>query len=105
MMTHFQVFVSVNEVIPVDHCVLYHANPLSQISIFPVYRTQSENPRYTTDSGCELLGSFTIANTSNIPFHDQEIVVTFMFGLTELLVKAKHMHTLKEEVLTLDCLK
>ncbi|KAH3821746.1 hypothetical protein DPMN_123513 [Dreissena polymorpha] len=101
----FEVFVRASEEIPVDHCVSHYFKPLGPVTDIPVFRTLSENPRYTTDPGCELLGSFEITNIPNIPFIDQEIGITFMFGLTELLVKAKHMTNRKEEVLTINCLQ
>ncbi|KAH3748380.1 hypothetical protein DPMN_182825 [Dreissena polymorpha] len=103
----FQIFVRVNESIAVVHEVTHTTIPVDNTTetSFCVYRTLSENPMYTTDPGCELLGKLRIKNIANVPLHDQKHIVTFMFGHSELLVKVKHTLTGDIETLTLDCLQ
>ncbi|WAR14317.1 HS12B-like protein, partial [Mya arenaria] len=47
--------------------------------------TTQAYPDFTTDPGCELIGTITLENSSDVPFEEQEIEHTFLFGDTELL--------------------
>ncbi|KAH3857317.1 hypothetical protein DPMN_099923 [Dreissena polymorpha] len=98
----FRVFVKANDEIPVDHKVTHKTCPLYSTSGIPIYRSLTNEPKYTTDKGCELLGVLTFKNRDDIPLEDQEHEITFMFGETELRVKVKDATTGSEEQLLLN---
>ncbi|XP_052819968.1 heat shock 70 kDa protein 12A-like [Mya arenaria] len=102
---YFNVFVRVNEEVGVDHQMTIKSHPHCKLSITPVFRTTQVNPEYTTDPGCELLGAIKLENSSDVPFKEQEIENTFLFGDTELLVKTKNTFTGKETFMTFECFK
>ncbi|WAR14082.1 HS12A-like protein, partial [Mya arenaria] len=101
----FKVYVRVNEEVGVDHQVTIWGTPFSKISRTSVYRTTQVNPDFTTDPGCELLGTIELENSSEVPFKDQDKEDTFLFGDTELLVKTKNTFTGKEAFMTFECFK
>ncbi|XP_052760567.1 heat shock 70 kDa protein 12A-like [Mya arenaria] len=101
----FKVYVRVNEEVRVDQQVTRKNIPASEITHTPVYRTTQENPEYVTDSGCELLGTVELENSTDIPYEQQRLVTTFMFGDTELLVKMKNTITGKQAYMTFECSK
>ncbi|WAR14065.1 HS12A-like protein [Mya arenaria] len=101
----FNVYVRVNEEVGMNEQLTGVSNPTSEISVTPVYRTTQENPEYTTDPGCELLMTIELENSTDIPFEQQDIETTFMFGDTELLVKMKNTTTGKETYMTFECFK
>ncbi|WAR14096.1 HS12A-like protein, partial [Mya arenaria] len=68
-------------------------------------KTTQKNPEFTTDPGCELLGEVELENSTDIPFEQQDIETTFMFGDTELLVKKKNTTTGREAYMTFECFK
>ncbi|XP_052819950.1 heat shock 70 kDa protein 12A-like [Mya arenaria] len=68
-------------------------------------RTTHENPEYTTDPGCELLGTIRLECSKDIPLQHQVLETTFMFGDTELLVKKKNMSTGKVAYMDFECFK
>ncbi|XP_052761061.1 heat shock 70 kDa protein 12B-like [Mya arenaria] len=99
----FDVFVPVNEEVKVDQQVTRGCIPNSEISLTHIYRTTKQNPEYTTDSGCELLGTVQLENSTDIPFQQQVIETTFMFGDTELLIKMQNTTTGKDAFMTFKC--
>ncbi|XP_052819958.1 heat shock 70 kDa protein 12A-like [Mya arenaria] len=99
----FKVYVRVNEEVRVDQQVTMESYPTSKLTLTPVYRATHGNPEYTTDPGCELLGTVKLVNTTDIPFYQQHMETTFMFGHTELLVKTKNTTTGKEAFMTFKC--
>ncbi|WAR14086.1 HS12A-like protein [Mya arenaria] len=99
----FSVYVRVNEEVRVDQQVTRKSIPTSEISHTPVYRTTQENPEYTTDPGCELLGTIELENRKDIPLEQQSIENTFMFGDTELLFKKTNNG--RESYMTFQCFK
>ncbi|XP_052760622.1 heat shock 70 kDa protein 12B-like [Mya arenaria] len=101
----FKVYVRVKEEVRVDQQVTMQSLPISKTSLTSVYRTTQEYPEYTTDTGCELLGSIELENSTVIPFNEQKTEDTFMFGDTELLVKTKNITTGKEAFMTFECFK
>ncbi|WAR14059.1 hypothetical protein MAR_004164 [Mya arenaria] len=92
----FRVSVRVNQEVRVDHQV--NATVTPQL-------TKQENPYYTTDPGCDLIGTVVLENSTDIPYEQQVIETTFMFGDTEILVKTKNTITGKETFLTFECFK
>ncbi|WAR14071.1 HS12A-like protein [Mya arenaria] len=101
----FDVNVRVNDEVIVDQQVTMASVPTSEISLTSVYRTTQEDPEYTTDPGCELLGTIELENSTEVPFEFQDIVTTFIFGDTELLVKKKNIATGKEAYMVFERFK
>ncbi|WAR14068.1 HS12A-like protein, partial [Mya arenaria] len=101
----FDVYVRVNEEVRVDQMVTRKRIPTDTISLISVYRTTQENPEYITDPDCELLGTISIENSFDIPFQQQVIETTFMFGDTELLVKMMNVATGQIAYMILECFK
>ncbi|XP_052819973.1 heat shock 70 kDa protein 12A-like [Mya arenaria] len=99
----FKVYVRVNEQVKVDQQMTKRSTPNSKISLTAVYRTTQEHPKYITDPGCELLGTIELENSTDIPFEQQRLETTFMFGDTELFVKTKNKTTGKEAYMTFEC--
>ncbi|WAR14056.1 HS12B-like protein [Mya arenaria] len=60
----FKVYVRVKEEVRVDQQVTMQSLPISKTSLTSVYRTTQEYPEYTTDTGCELLGSIELENST-----------------------------------------
>ncbi|KAK3102458.1 hypothetical protein FSP39_011510 [Pinctada imbricata] len=56
---------------------------------FYIYTSRSDNPRYTTDSGCEYLGQLTLRMPKSKNSKDRSAHVKMKFGGTELVVSAK----------------
>ncbi|WAR14076.1 HS12A-like protein [Mya arenaria] len=71
----FKVYVRVNEEVRVDQQVTRKNIPASEITHTPVYRTTQENPEYVTDSGCELLGTVELENSTDIPYEQQRLIL------------------------------
>ncbi|WAR14075.1 HS12A-like protein [Mya arenaria] len=92
----FNVFVLANTELRVDQQVTRRSTPNSEISLTYVYRSTQENNEFTTEHGCQLVGTVELENSTDIPFEQQVIETTFMFGNTELLVKMKNTPIGKE---------
>ncbi|XP_052819573.1 heat shock 70 kDa protein 12B-like [Mya arenaria] len=101
----FLVFVRVKEEVEVDHQVTLKSLPMSKITLTNVYRTTQAYPDFTTDPGCELIGTITLEHSSDVPFEEQEIEHTFLFGDTELLVKTKNNFSGKEAFMIFESFK
>ncbi|XP_052780460.1 heat shock 70 kDa protein 12A-like [Mya arenaria] len=101
----FDVFVRVNENVPIDHQITKEYIPTGYKTRTTVYRTASENPVYVTDPGCELLGELVTEFPLDIPLSELGTDTTFMFGGTELVVKTRVRKTGEEQILKLNCLK
>ncbi|KAH3806718.1 hypothetical protein DPMN_135042 [Dreissena polymorpha] len=101
----FEIFVMVNDDVPVDSKVYCSTTPGAEISVIPIYRTKVRDPVFITDPGCELLGTLEIENDKDMPLEEQTNKTTFIFGDTELLIEIKNISTGKVETLTLDVMK
>ncbi|KAH3860024.1 hypothetical protein DPMN_022916 [Dreissena polymorpha] len=101
----FKIFVKASEEVSVDQEVTQNTVPFSSVSLCTMYRTFSENPEYTTDPECELLGQLKMKNEDNVPLEKQEHKITFMFGNTELLVKVYNTFNGAEKMISLDFLQ
>ncbi|KAH3877654.1 heat shock 70 kDa protein 12B-like [Dreissena polymorpha] len=97
----FEVFVRANEEVKTSHTCAHKIHPISATSTLNVYKSRLSDPEFTTDDGCERMGTLTIKNSPEIPITEQELEVTFMFAETEIKVKVKNKNTGKEETLTL----
>ncbi|WAR31337.1 HS12B-like protein [Mya arenaria] len=98
----FQMFVPVDKEIKTDSKftqtfkTFYGCNE-THINIF---RSPQKAPSMVTDPECVKVGTVKIRHSKE-PF---KIYVTFMFGKTELIVKARIQETGKEAIVKLDCL-
>ncbi|XP_052780252.1 heat shock 70 kDa protein 12A-like isoform X2 [Mya arenaria] len=101
----FDVFVRVNENVPVDHQITRKYTPNGYNSSTPIYRTIAENPVYVTDPGCVLLYTVVVELPRDIPLSELSFDTTFMFGGTKLVVKKRVRETGEELILKLNCLK
>ncbi|WAR26407.1 HS12A-like protein [Mya arenaria] len=95
----FDVFVRVNEDIPVNHEITKGYVPRAYLTYTYVYRTTAENPVYVTEPGCELLGEIETELPRDIPLSELDNDTTFMFGGTELVVKKRFRATGQEVIL------
>ncbi|XP_052218934.1 heat shock 70 kDa protein 12A-like isoform X3 [Dreissena polymorpha] len=98
----FMVFVRVNEDVPFDNKVTHTLCPNENPDYVAIFRTENNDPMFTTDPGCELVGRLAIDFENDIPLEEQKIEVTLMFGDTDLRVLCKHVNTGKVNTLTLD---
>ncbi|KAH3806717.1 hypothetical protein DPMN_135041 [Dreissena polymorpha] len=112
----FEVFVRVNEDVPVDSKVERLTTPHSKSSRIPIYRTRVRDPVFTTDPGCELI--VTVEILRNFKQSDIQGIrqgpglhkisrmlkhkTAFMFEDTKLLIKQTNTKPGKEHTLTLD---
>ncbi|XP_045161878.1 heat shock 70 kDa protein 12B-like [Mercenaria mercenaria] len=71
---------------------------------FAVYCTEKVDPKYTTDPGCKLLGKLIVSHSNGRPRKDNTLNASFVFGDTELLVKAVNLRTGEEFATYIDCL-
>ncbi|WAR14063.1 LOW QUALITY PROTEIN: HS12A-like protein, partial [Mya arenaria] len=99
------VYIRVIDEVEVNQQVIMKSIPTCEITLTSVYRTTHENPEYTTDPGCELLGTIRLECSKDIPLQHQVLETTFMFGDTELLVKKKNMSTGKVAYMDFECFK
>ncbi|XP_064603037.1 heat shock 70 kDa protein 12A-like isoform X2 [Liolophura sinensis] len=60
---------------------------------FPVFKSTEESPMYTTDPSCTLLGTFIVPMPALMGERNREVGVRFVFGGTELMVKAEEKTT------------
>ncbi|KAH3690953.1 heat shock 70 kDa protein 12B-like [Dreissena polymorpha] len=98
----FHIFVRANDDAPVDSNVTHNFTLADNPDYVVIHRTQNEDPIFTTDSGCDILGTLAIDAENGIPLLEQEVQVTFMFGDTDLHVLCTHVNTGIVKTLTLD---
>ncbi|XP_053409017.1 heat shock 70 kDa protein 12B-like [Mercenaria mercenaria] len=71
---------------------------------FNVYCTEKVDPKYTTDPGCKHLGRLRVSHSNGRCCKDNKLNASFIFGDTELLVKAVNLRTGEEFETYIDCL-
>jgi hypothetical protein len=69
-----------------------------------VYCTEEIDPEYTTDIGCKHVGTLRVAHANGRSKTDNRLDASFIFGDTELLVKAVNIRTEEEFYSYMDCL-
>ncbi|XP_060596203.1 heat shock 70 kDa protein 12B-like [Ruditapes philippinarum] len=69
-----------------------------------VYCTEEIDPEYTTDIGCKHIGTLIVKHSNGKSKADNQIKASFIFGDTELLVKAVNIRTKEEFSTYMDCL-
>lgn len=67
-----------------------------------VFRCRRPNPTLVTDQDCEQIGSLSVEHSERCSLDAKRIAVTFMFGGTELTVKARLTMTGEESFTTVD---
>ncbi|XP_060596211.1 heat shock 70 kDa protein 12B-like [Ruditapes philippinarum] len=70
-----------------------------------VYCTEEIDPEYTTDNGCKHIGTLRVAHSNGRSKEDNQLETSFIFGDTELLVKAVNVRTKEEFSTYMDCLQ
>ncbi|KAH3815777.1 hypothetical protein DPMN_144308 [Dreissena polymorpha] len=98
----FEIFVRANDDVPVDSKVTRNFTLSDNPDYVVIHRTQNEDPIFTTESGCDILGTLAVDAEIGIPLLEQEIQVTFMFGDTDLHVLCTHFNTGIVKTLTLN---
>jgi hypothetical protein len=63
--------------------------PLQKSIIFDIYCTKEQNPELVTDPGCVKLGSVTLPMLDTTGGCSRSVDLSFLFGGTEIEVKAK----------------
>ncbi|CAC5400312.1 unnamed protein product [Mytilus coruscus] len=93
--THlFEAFVKRNDTIPPGKVVTTSAKSLPRDDGFfnlRIFQTEKENPIYTDEEGCSLLGSIKVKKTN--PKITEKIKVKFVFGETEIegkIIETEH---------------
>ena len=62
----------------------------------PIYKSSSDNPKYTDEPGCTELGHITVDFSNTADDSEKRVEVTMVYGGTELSVKAKDKSSGKE---------
>ncbi|XP_060602713.1 heat shock 70 kDa protein 12B-like [Ruditapes philippinarum] len=71
---------------------------------FKIYTTESVDPKYVTDRGCRQIGMLTVSHSNGRSQNDNAVMASFIFGDTELFVKAVNIRTKEEFFTYIDCL-
>jgi len=74
----------------------------SDYSHLEIFQSTTQNPFYVDEPGCSKLGDLVVHHHGKGKGYS--IVVTFLFGKTELMVKYRVKETGKEEFLKINCL-
>ena len=74
-------------------------------SCIPIVRTLGHDPIFTTETGCQEIGSLTVHHPEGETADDKAMLVTFIFGDTELKVNVTVEKTGKTFHTSIDCLK
>ncbi|XP_060561005.1 heat shock 70 kDa protein 12A-like [Ruditapes philippinarum] len=69
-----------------------------------VFCTEEIDPKYTTDIDCKHVGTLRVVHANNRSKKNNRLEVSFIFGDTELLVKAVNIRTNEEFYSYMDCL-
>lgn len=78
-----------------DHelSTIYHTtSPMQNTITLKIYATEHEGIRYTTDERCRFVGTLTMTLRTPRP-ELQDLLVTYIFGDTEIKVIGKEMQT------------
>jgi len=74
-------------------------------SCIPIFRTLGHHPVITTELGCQEIGSLTVHHPEGETKGEKAMLVTFVFGDTELKVNVTIKKTGKTFHTSIDCLK
>jgi len=76
-----------------------------ETSRIPIFRTLGHHPVFTTEPGCQEIGSLTVHHPEGETKDEKAMLVTFIFGDTELKVNVTIKKTGKTFHTSIDCLK
>ncbi|XP_060602705.1 heat shock 70 kDa protein 12B-like [Ruditapes philippinarum] len=71
---------------------------------FVIYTTETFDPKFVTDQGCKQIGMLTVSHANGRCQDDNPLMASFIFGDTELYVKAVNIRTKEEFSTYIDCL-
>ena len=101
----FKIFVEAETEMDVDAEVSHEFTANGpDISLLEVFQSIKQKPLYVDEAGCTKLGDLIVKHPGRGKKEDKKIVVTFLFGKTELMVKYRIKETGKEEYLKIECL-
>jgi len=101
----FKIFVEAETEMDVDAEVSHEFTANGpEWSLLEVFLSTKQNPLYVDEAGCSKLGNLVVHHPGRGKKENKKIVVTFLFGKTELMVKYRIKETGKEEYLKIDCL-
>ncbi|XP_060603060.1 heat shock 70 kDa protein 12B-like [Ruditapes philippinarum] len=101
----FHVFVRAGDTVQVGQEITKIASPINkESSLYPIYRSLSSDPNYTTESDCEMIGLLTLKHVGQDDFESKKVKLTMIFGNTELMVKAEEINTVEKSSSTFNCL-
>ena len=66
-----------------------------------LFRSENEDPKFTTDEGCTYIGDFEIPLDGRLPCQENVVVEKYCFGETEIVCKGQHRKTNQTFTLTL----
>lgn len=100
-------FVTVGENIPTGHEVSKRGSTSStgKSKRVKVFRSTDPNPTYTTDESCKMLGYVDVELPEGTTLAEKKIDIVFVFGETEIIVKAKLLKTGREFYTKINCLE
>ncbi|WAR31339.1 HS12B-like protein, partial [Mya arenaria] len=97
----FKVFAAVDDEVRYDTEFVYKFAQRGTISTsVRIFRSTERSPVYVTEPDCEFLGTIELNHTIDYV----TIQITFMFGQTELMVKARLMESGRESTAVLNCI-
>ncbi|OPL33181.1 hypothetical protein AM593_07742, partial [Mytilus galloprovincialis] len=100
----FDLIVKRNEILPLGKTVTSTARCKQEdngLFTLRIYQTERENPMYTDEDGCSVLGTIIVQLTAGTVTGDQ-IKVELIFGETEIRVKIKETATHKKCMETIE---
>ncbi|XP_060600487.1 heat shock 70 kDa protein 12B-like [Ruditapes philippinarum] len=101
----FHVFVRAGDTVQVGQEITKTSSPINkESSVYPIYRSVSSDPKYTTESDCEIIGILSLRHVGQDDFKSRKIKLSMIFGNTELIVKAEEIDTEVKSSSTFNCL-
>ncbi|XP_060603061.1 heat shock 70 kDa protein 12B-like isoform X1 [Ruditapes philippinarum] len=101
----FHVFVRAGDTVKVGQEVTHFSSPVNkEFSLYPIYRSVCSDPKYTTESDCEMVGLLTLKHVGQDDFESKKVKLTMIFGNTELVVKAEGIDTEEKSSSAFNCL-
>ncbi|XP_060600490.1 heat shock 70 kDa protein 12A-like [Ruditapes philippinarum] len=93
------------DTVQVGQELTHFSSPVNkESSLYPIYRSVSSDPKYTTESDCERIGLLTLKHVGKADLESKKFKLIMIFGNTELIVKAEEMDTVEKSSSTFNCL-
>jgi hypothetical protein len=101
----FHVFVRAGDTVQFGQEITKMASPVNkESSLYPIYRSLSSDPKYTTEPDCEMIGILSLRHYEQDDFKSKKVKLTMIFGNTELIVKAEEIGGVVKSSSTFNCL-